>query len=555
MGAKKSLALSLVVLLTLSTVGLGAQDTTVVEAQAEPTLVVGETTLDEGETGTVDLRLSAAPDGLTGYRVTVSLDDPDVATITDASVSDAFQLAALRSATVAPDGNSVVLKAADATRNVQAGATDVPLASIDVEGESPGRTSLSVSVDLVQDDQRPPQQLSPEVAAGSVSVDGPDRPPTADAGEALTVTEGTEVTLDASGSSGADGDLTYTWTQTGGPPVTLSETDVAAPTFTAPRVDAPTDLAFEVRVADRNGRTDTDTVTVGVEPGSEGTARFSVTDLDVPERVTRGGTLTVAGTVTNTGDAEGTETVYARVDTDRDGTFETVRSRSVTLGSGESERFSTTRTVPDGLDPGTYTGGLFTDDSERLTRVDVVAATPDDPDETTESRDEIARAKYGLAFDELSAETARAVEELYRRQSASDGQSPASLDTRDEIAMDRYGVAFDELSRETTVEVQAAFDAQFGDRGAGAAYTRDEIAEAKYGLAFDELSAETAGRVEELYDRQPFAGDRSPSEVQTREEIAETTYGTALEQLSRETRLAVERSYHEQFEGEEVSPA
>lgn len=43
--------------------------------------------------------------------------------------------------------------------------------------------------------------------------------------------------------------------------------------------------------------------------------------------------------------------------------------------------------------------------------------------------------------------------------------------------------------------------------------------------------------------------------MQTREEIAETTYGTGLKELSREIRLPVERSYHEQFEGEEVSPA
>ncbi len=89
-------------------------------------------------------------------------------------------------------------------------------------------------------------------------------PPTADAGETQTVDAGTSVTLDGSGSSDPDtGDtLTYAWTQTQGPTVTLGSADTASPTFTAP--SSATTLRFRLTVKDTHQFAAIDAVVITV---------------------------------------------------------------------------------------------------------------------------------------------------------------------------------------------------------------------------------------------------------------------------------------------------
>ena len=79
-----------------------------------------------------------------------------------------------------------------------------------------------------------------------------------------TVAPESLVTLNGSASSDPDDDmLSHTWTQTAGPPVTLSGATTAMPTFTAPA--APAVLTFELQVSDPAGAESTDMVTITVE--------------------------------------------------------------------------------------------------------------------------------------------------------------------------------------------------------------------------------------------------------------------------------------------------
>lgn len=76
--------------------------------------------------------------------------------------------------------------------------------------------------------------------------------PAAVAGPDQTVTSGQLVTLDGTGSYDGDAGtvLTYKWTQTAGPAVTLSSPTSSKPTFTAPAVDKETILTFRLMVND-----------------------------------------------------------------------------------------------------------------------------------------------------------------------------------------------------------------------------------------------------------------------------------------------------------------
>ncbi len=90
--------------------------------------------------------------------------------------------------------------------------------------------------------------------AGSVSatraIAVSNQAPSSNAGADQTVTVGSTVTLNGTGSSDPDGHtpLSYAWQQTGGPAVTLTSNTAAQPTFTAPAT--PTTLTFSLLVTD-----------------------------------------------------------------------------------------------------------------------------------------------------------------------------------------------------------------------------------------------------------------------------------------------------------------
>jgi hypothetical protein len=88
--------------------------------------------------------------------------------------------------------------------------------------------------------------------------------PTADAGPDQTVASAASVSLDGTGSTDPENDtLTYAWSQTGGPAVTLTGGNTATPSFTAPT--GPATLTFDLQVCDPGALCDTDSVMVDVE--------------------------------------------------------------------------------------------------------------------------------------------------------------------------------------------------------------------------------------------------------------------------------------------------
>ena len=99
-----------------------------------------------------------------------------------------------------------------------------------------------------------------------IAIDPVNTLPTAEAGDAQSVNENTTVTL-AGSATDVDGTISsYSWTQISGTTVTLSDANVAAPTFTAPQVSASENLEFELTVEDDEGGQATDQVTVQVSP-------------------------------------------------------------------------------------------------------------------------------------------------------------------------------------------------------------------------------------------------------------------------------------------------
>ena len=89
--------------------------------------------------------------------------------------------------------------------------------------------------------------------------------PIADAGPDQTIDEQVQVMLDGSASSDEDGSIvSYSWSQTAGTAVSLSDEAIESPTFTAPTTTVDESLSFELTVVDDEGKDAIDSVVINV---------------------------------------------------------------------------------------------------------------------------------------------------------------------------------------------------------------------------------------------------------------------------------------------------
>lgn len=122
-----------------------------------------------GETATVPIVLASAPNGLSGYNISVALTEPSVAEITAVTFPD---WAGMKANSDVPT-DRVALQAVDMTMQVPVGGTNVTLATLTVTGRASGTTGITVTPDPrlgVQD--RSGDLYAVTAAPGTLTVGG-----------------------------------------------------------------------------------------------------------------------------------------------------------------------------------------------------------------------------------------------------------------------------------------------------------------------------------------------------------------------------------------------
>ncbi|GAH73941.1 unnamed protein product, partial [marine sediment metagenome] len=111
-----------------------------------------------GSTTTVNITLDKAPDGLSGYNLTVSLSNISIAEIVSASFPS---WATLHDNSTLP-ADSVWMKAADLTDHVKSGDTNIPLGTLTIRGDNQGASDIIATITKMDDDDGNPINTSTE---------------------------------------------------------------------------------------------------------------------------------------------------------------------------------------------------------------------------------------------------------------------------------------------------------------------------------------------------------------------------------------------------------
>ncbi|RCV63253.1 PKD repeat-containing protein [Methanophagales archaeon] len=120
--------------------------------------------ISAGSTTKINLTLDKAPNGLSGYNLTVSLSKVTVAEIVSVSFPS---WATLHDNSTLPAG-SIWMKAADLSDQVKSGATDINLGTLTLRGDNQGTSDIVITVTKMDDDNGYP--INPNTISGQIEV-------------------------------------------------------------------------------------------------------------------------------------------------------------------------------------------------------------------------------------------------------------------------------------------------------------------------------------------------------------------------------------------------
>jgi PKD repeat protein len=135
-----------------------------------------DATVINGQTTEIVISVDSLPSGLAGYNLTVDIDDPAVAEIVDIEYPEWANLTENSSL----PGTSLYLKVLDGNSQIEAGASDVVLATLTVRGKQTGNTSFILGISRLDDDNGETINATLEIGSlevGMTSVPGQENSP------------------------------------------------------------------------------------------------------------------------------------------------------------------------------------------------------------------------------------------------------------------------------------------------------------------------------------------------------------------------------------------
>ncbi len=116
-------------------------------AQSTPTIEISNGSIVIGDTIDLDIVLSEAPDGLSGFNIDITTSDASIARVTQGNINPAFGIV-----NVVIESNLLSLQGVDLGREFELGAIDILLGTVEVLGISRGEVSIDISTSSLDDD-------------------------------------------------------------------------------------------------------------------------------------------------------------------------------------------------------------------------------------------------------------------------------------------------------------------------------------------------------------------------------------------------------------------